>query len=146
MDLRKIREMVTKDMPIDGTELDLESLKIPQLHNKYLNLYSDEKLVAKKLEFDYKALRRLKWEYYTGKLDEDKLEELEWEPFDLKIMKADLDKYLDSDSDLHSLYMKLEYQKEKIDYLENVLKSINGRQWNIRGAIEWRKFINGVGG
>ena len=76
MDLRKIREMVTKDMPIDGTELDLESLKIPQLHNKYLNLYSDEKLVAKKLEFDYKALRRLKWEYYTGKLDEDKLEEL----------------------------------------------------------------------
>jgi hypothetical protein len=42
--------------------------------------------------------------------------------------------------------MKLEYQKEKIDYLENVLKSINGRQWNIRGAIEWRKFINGVGG
>ena len=146
MDLRKIREMVAKDMPIDDTELDLESLKIPQLHNKYLNLYTDEKLIAKKLEFDYKALRKLKWEYYTGKLDQTQLEELGWDTFDLKILKQDLDKYLEADSDLHTLYLKLEYQKEKIEYLDSVLKSINNRQWNIRGAIDWRKFINGIGG
>ena len=60
-----IRKMVAKDMIIDDTELDIESLKIPQLHNKYLNMFHDERLVLKKLEADKRELARDKWEYYT---------------------------------------------------------------------------------
>ena len=143
MDLSEIRKLVAEDMPIDDTELDVESMTIPQLHGKYLNFYLDEKLVLQKLNSDYYRLKKTKWEYYTGKLDQDQLEEYGWEPFQFKILKQDIDLYMDSDEDLQKLSNRVAYQKEKINYLDSILKSINNRQWNIRNAIEWKKFING---
>ena len=143
MELSEIKIMVQKDMPIDDTELDIESMSIPQLHNKYLNLYTDEKLLYQKLNGEYSKLKKLKWEYYTGKLDQEALEELGWEQFQLKILKQDIHLYMESDDDLQKSSNKVAYQMEKVNYLESILKSINNRQWNIRNAIEWRKFING---
>ena len=143
MDISEIRKLVADDMPIDDTELDIESMTIPQLHSKYLNFYLDEKLVLQKLNSDYYRLKKTKWDYYTGKLDDDQLKEYGWEPFQFKILKQDIDLYMDSDEDLQKLSNKVAYQKEKINYLDSILKSINNRQWNIRNAIEWRKFING---
>ena len=144
MKLEDIRKMVEEDSIIDDTELDIESLKIPQLHNKYLNLYHDEKLLLSKIDSDLKKVIKVKWEYYTGKLDEDDLEELGLEPFQFKILKQDLDKYLNSDEDIIALSHKVEYQKEKISYLESILKELNTRHWKIRNAIDWRKFLSGV--
>lgn len=144
MNLNELREMVSEDMAIDDTELDIESLRTPQLHNKYLNLFHDERLKLAKHEDDYKRMLRLKWEYYTGKMDEKTLNELGWEPFQLNILRTDIDKYIESDSDLSTLRMKIAFAKEKANYLEQVVKIMNNRQWNIRSAIEWRKFISGV--
>tara|TARA_S200002703_G_scaffold11264_1_gene10305 strand:- start:98 stop:532 length:435 start_codon:yes stop_codon:yes gene_type:complete len=143
MDISSIKQLVAEDMPIDDTELDIESMAIPQLHSKYLNIYMDEKLLLQKINSDYYRLKKMKWEYYTGKLDQDQLDEYGWEPFQLKILKQDIDLYMDSDEDLQKLLNKQAYQKEKINYLDAILKSVNNRQWNIKGAIEWRKFING---
>ena len=36
MDFRTITIRLDKDLKINDTELDLESLKTPQLHNKYM--------------------------------------------------------------------------------------------------------------
>ena len=46
------------------------------------------------------------------------------EPFQLKILKQDIDKYIESDDDLIVLNQRYIYQKEKVDYLESVLKEI----------------------
>ena len=81
-----IRSMVSKDMVIDDSELDIESLKIPQLHNKYLNLFHDERILLRKLEADKRELIRDKWEFYSGKMSQEELEERGWEPFQLKIL------------------------------------------------------------
>ena len=66
-----------------------------------------------------------------------------WEPFALKILRNDLDLYLDGDEDLNKLVQKCEYLKEKISLLEEIVKELNNRHWKIRNAIEWRKFVNG---
>ena len=144
MNLTELRAMVSKDMVMDDTELDIESLRTPQLHNKYLNMYHDERLRLTQKDEELKSLIRSKWEYYTGKIDSETLATLGWEPFQLNILKADIDKYLDSDKDLSILRMEVSFCKEKVSYLESVIKIMNNRQWNIRSAIEWRKFINGV--
>ena len=144
MNLTELRAMVSKDMVMDDTELDIESLRTPQLHNKYLNMYHDERLRLTQKDEELKSLIRSKWEYYTGKMDSETLATLGWEPFQLNILKADIDKYLDSDKDLSILRMEVSFCKEKVSYLESVIKIMNNRQWNIRSAIEWRKFINGV--
>jgi hypothetical protein len=143
MELSEIKKLVAEDMPIDDTELDVASISIPQLHNKYLNIYMDEKLVMQKITSDYNILKKIKWEYYTGKLDAEQLNEYGWQPFPLKILKQDIDLYMDSDTELQKLADRKAYQKEKLNYLDAILKGINNRQWNIRNAIEWKKFING---
>ena len=129
MKLEEIQRMVQADSVIDDTELDIESLKLPQLHNKYLNIYHNEKLLLSK---------------YTGKMDEDTLSDLGIEPFQLKILKQDIDKYMESDEDIIELNLKVEYQKEKVSYLESIIKEVSNRHWKIKNAIEWRKFVSGV--
>ena len=143
MTLDDIRKELQRDMVLDDAALDLESLKIPQLHSKYLNFLMDERLVFRKLETDYRVLLRAKWEYYTGKMSQEELTVRGWEPFALKILRNDLDLYIDSDADLNKLKQKSDFQKEKIALLEEVVKELNTRHWKIRNAIEWRRFTNG---
>ena len=83
MTLEELQDLVEKDLKIDDTELDIESLKTPQLHNKYLKLLSRFNLLLKKTDSDYAVLHRNKWEYYMGKSDPKVYRE---KPFDLKIL------------------------------------------------------------
>ena len=145
MKLEDIQELWSSDSVIDDTELDAESIKIPEIHNKYLKIFSDEKLRLVRLYSKSKELRRLKWLYYTGKLDEQTLKNLEWDVFDLDIKKNrhDLEMFLESDNDIIELNDKVEYQKEKINYLETIIKSLSTRGFLIKNSIEWKKFIMG---
>ena len=144
MTLEEIRQMATIDVVMDKTELDVESMKTPQIHNKYLILYTDEKLILGKMQSDYSILKKDKWLYYTGKMSQEELQEREWETFDLNILKTDIDKFMDSDQDIIKLSNRILLQKEKVNYLENLIKIINNRQWSIRATIDWLKFTNGA--
>lgn len=144
MDIESLKKMVEKDMQIDDVNLDLESLRTPQLHGKYLNLLHEDSLILHKNIIEQKELRRLKWEYYTGKLDQETLDEKGWQPFGLKILRTDVDVYLESDKDLLRMEAKINYLKEKVKYLESVLQAIGRRGWDIKSAIEWKKFMSGA--
>ena len=144
MDNDTLRQMIQKDLHIKDAELDTESLRIPQLHNKYLNMLHDEKIMLQALRVKRKMLLRDKWEYYTGKMDEDTLKQNGWEPFNLKILKQDVDMYIESDSDMIAIESKVFMQQERVEFLQETVKAINNLQWHIRDAIAWRKFINGV--
>tara|TARA_B100000287_G_scaffold285832_1_gene269492 strand:- start:18 stop:446 length:429 start_codon:yes stop_codon:yes gene_type:complete len=141
MTLEELQEQVDKDLKINDTELDLESLKTPQLHNKYLKEYNNFKLLLSRAESDYKILKRFKWEYYTGKSSPQVYKE---KPFNLKIMKSDIDKYLESDEDLIKSKQKIDYLETVVNYLDRTLKTISSRDWQIRNSIEWRKFTSGA--
>ena len=139
-----IKKMAEADLKFNETDLDTESLRIPQLHGKYLNLLYDEKLVLRKWKNELSSLIKLKWEYYTGKMSEEQLKELNWQPFELRILKQDIELYMESDADLIQKKDRVFVQEEKVIYLESIIKMISNRQYHIRDAITWRKFINGV--
>ena len=138
-----IKKMAEVDLKFNESELDTESLRIPQLHGKYLNMLYDEKLVLRKWKNELGQLLKLKWEYYTGKMSEEQLKELNWEPFQLRILKQDVELYMESDADLNQKRDRVFVQEEKVNYLESIIKMISNRQYHIRDAITWRKFING---
>ena len=140
MNIEELYNEIEKDLKIDDTELDLESIRTPQLHNKYLKMYTKHSLQLKKLQDDFKVMYRLKWEYYTGKASPAVYAE---KPFGLKILKADIGIYLDADGELQQLGQKVAYSKEITNYLEKILREINNRNWAIRNTIEWKKFIHG---
>ena len=77
-------------------------------------------------------------------MSQEELNELGWDPFDLNILKTDIDKFLDSDDDLIVLNDKILFLKEKVNYLETTLKMISNRQWLIREAIDWVKYTHGT--
>lgn len=144
MNIEAIKELAERELTIDPTELGDESIRIPKIHGKFLNIFHDESLVLRKLENDWRTLRKQKWEYYSGKMSQDELKALGWEPFAHRILRQDLDIYMDADPDLTKLNARIELQKAKVDYLDSTLKGINNRQWMIRNAIEWKKFLSGV--
>ena len=141
MTLEELQQSVDRDLKIDDTELDTESIKIPLLHNKYLQHYNKFSLLLKKSEYEYRVLKRQKWEYYTGKSDASVYKE---KPFDLKILKADIHIYMDSDEELQRADQKEAYLKQVVSYLEQVLRSINSRNFIIKNAIDWKKFTSGA--
>ena len=144
MNLDQIKAQAELDTAIDVNHLDEESTKVPQIHNKYLCILMDEKLLLENLESKLKILRRDKWLYYSGKMSDDELKKKNWEPFELSILKQDLDRFIDSDTEVINLSNKVFLQKEKVNYIEGVVKIIAGKMWNIRSAIEWIKFTQGV--
>ena len=141
MTLEELQQQVDKDFKLDDTELDSESIKIPLLHNKYLQHFNKFSLLLKKAEYDHKVMSRLKLEYYTGKSDPSVYKE---KPFDLKILKADVHIYMDSDDELQKSDQKAAYLKQVVSYLEQVLRSINSRTFLIKNAIEWKEFTSGA--
>ena len=143
MELTELRKMVEADAKIDDTELDTESLRLHNLHNKYLNLYHDAKLRYERAANEYNRLYKLKWEYYTGKIDEETLKQKGWEPFDHKILRNDISVYMNGDDDLSLRKEKMAYIQSIVNYLEEVVKEITFRHTKIKNAIEWRRFLSG---
>jgi hypothetical protein len=141
MTLEELQEIAEKDLKINDTELDLESLKTPQLHNKYMKHLTKFKLLLSRSETEYNILKREKWEYYTGKADPKVYAE---KPFDLKILKTDIDKYLDSDIDLQKLKQKVDYLNTTVDFIDRTIRQITNRTFTIKNAIDWRKFTSGA--
>ena len=141
MDLEKLQEQADKDLKINDTELDLESLKTPQLHNQYMKHLTKYKLMLSRAETEYSVMKKDKWEYYTGKADASVYAE---KPFDLKILRTDIDKYLDSDEDLQKQKQKVDYLSTTVDFLDRTIRQIANRGFTIKNAIDWRKFTSGA--
>ena len=65
-------------------------------------------------------------------------------PFDLKVLKTDLAMYITSDEEVIELMNKIGYLEIVIKYIDGVIKSIDNRGWDIKNAIEWKKFEAGM--
>jgi hypothetical protein len=144
MKLEEIQNLWELDCNIDRTELGNESIRIPQLHSKYFKIFSQERLLLRKLEAEYKSTYRLKFEWYMGNISDDDLKVNGWDPNPLKILRSDIPMYMDSDEDISKLTLKIYMQKEKVDFTEAIIKSLSNRGFQIKAAIDWEKFKMGV--
>ena len=138
--------MWAKDSVIDPVKLDESSRMAPMLHAKYLELLSTYKLQLKRCEFEQKKLLKLKWEYYNGKMDQDQLVDLGWDPdpFNgLKVMKGDMDYYYDADPEIQESELKIQYYKNVIDTLTEIISNVNWRHQTIGNMIKWKQFESG---
>lgn len=141
--LEEIESMWLIDSKVDRTDLAAESLKISELHNKYYKIFSREKLLLKKMQNDSSILKKTKWEYYNGKISPEELRDMGWDSFDKRVLKSDVDIYIQSDKDIIENNLSISYQLEKVEFLQSILDSLKQRTWNIRNAIEFIKFSQG---
>ena len=144
MTLDEIHNEWSLDSNVDRTNLGDEAVKIPQLHSKYFKIFSTERLKLKKAELESKQLYTDLWEYYQGNFDYEMCQEKGWEPMQLQILKSDITHYIDRNQDWINNQLKLAMHREKVDFLEAIIKSLNNRGFNINAAINWEKFKVGI--
>ena len=141
MNLDELKLQVSQDLKVDDEHLDTESLKNQEIKAKYLEYKSKFELLLFKAKGDYKRLYREKWEYYGGKADAKIYAS---KPFDLKVLKTDLGVYISADEEIIDAENKIGYLETVVDYIKGVIKSVDNRGWDIKNAIEWKKFEAGV--
>lgn len=141
--INDLLEMWRKDADIDRTEPGKALLDIPKLHSKYLTILSRHRLLSKESEFKYNKIKKLKWEYYTGKLDKDELQKYGWEPFPL-VLKSDINTYIESDEDINKYLAQKAMHDEIVELCQAILKELNSRTFQLRDYIAWERFIQGV--
>jgi len=143
IDLEKIQSMWENDSKIDIDNLHEESLKCPSLHAKYFDLYNNIVLLRKKADQQKRKIRHEKHQYYSGKADPDVYIE---NPFPKKIRdKTDMERYLDADQSLSQITLKVEYYDVMLKYIEDILKQIHNRTYQIKNSIEFMRFQSGLG-
>ena len=126
--------------------LDESSKQTPKLHSKYLELLSLAKFQLKKAEMEQKTLLKDKWLYYNGKLSEEEINEKGWspDPFNgLKILKGEMDYYYDADPEIQKSEEKIEYYKNTVSVLTEIVDTIKWRHQTIGNMIKWKVFESG---
>ena len=141
MNLEQIQEMWEKDSQIDPDNLHDESLKIPQLHAKYYTLYNTITLLREKARETHSKVKLERYNYYTGKADPGVYEE---EPFPYKVREKDaIQRHMDADERLNKIDMKIRYYDTMLKFLEEIIKTVSNRTFQIKNAIEWHRFQAG---
>ena len=144
MKLEEIQELWNRDREIDITELATESIRIPQIHDKYLKIYVEEKIKLRKLQLNLAKISKIKSDYYSGRMSQEELDRLEWQPFLVKVLKGEVNSYVESDDDIIKLKETIALMEEKINYIDSVIRMINNRGFQIKSAIDWIKYKDGI--
>ena len=140
--LEQVLKNWERDAVIDQTEPGKELIRIPTLHSKYLGILIKHKIAAKKAHFDYLRMRKIRLDYYAGRLSQEEFEEYGWEPFQF-VLKTDLNAYLEADNDLIKLLEKKVYHEETVSVIESIMGELKNRNWELKSYIDWEKFIGG---
>lgn len=145
MDIEELMKMWKIDsiMDLSLTEIKQEFSKIPLLHSKYLDILIRSRLLMKRSQDKYQKMKKIKWEYYTGKLDEDALKEYGWEPFAMKL-KSDINIYLDADDDLLKFKATIYMYEQMIDFCDKVLGELKARTFQLKDVIAWERLVQGA--
>lgn len=140
MKLEDIMDEAEKYLQIDETNLAKESIETPKMYGKLLRIRTNESMLLQRYRFQLKKLYQDKRDYYLGRADP---EIYKAKPFDLKILKSEVDSYIEADDDIQDLTLKIEVQTEKITYLDNALKQVANRGFTIKNALDFLKMMNG---
>lgn len=141
MTLDEIQEMWKRDAVIDDVMLDTASLKIPQLHSKYITLHNEYSLLLKKAKQEQNKIVHLRTLYYSGRGTPDMYE---GSPFDHKLIRSEVPSWVAVDETVNKIEMKVALYETTLNTLSEILKQIHQLSFNIKNMINWRQFVGGA--
>ena len=139
MKIDDIMKKWEEDSSIDDQDLDGESLKIPNIHARYLEMCTKEKSSLREMKTHWKFLFQQRWEVVISKNGKPP-------EHNIRISKTELERhYVAADEVLQNAEKLMNEQEDKVDYLKSVLSILENRSFHINNAISWRKFVAGLG-
>ena len=76
-------------------------------------------------------------------MSEDELKRNGWRPYQLKVLRNDLDKYIQADKDIIRLSLTVDFHTANANYLEDIIKTLHSRNFIIKSMIDVLKFQAG---
>ena len=134
MNLDEYQEMAEKDCEMDKNKLDRKAAEIPVITAKYLRFLSKEKIKLKALEQQRSKVYRNRYAYYAGYLDDC---------YQYVLQKNEIKAFLEGDLDLLEVEARVEVQKVMVDYLNEVINTLNRMGFSIKNWIDFNKFQAG---
>ncbi len=141
MSLYELTSEAEKDLEIDRSQLDVEALRTPKIHNRWLKKLYQRKDKIFALELKKKILMKEKWLYYTGKASDETY--VKDGAFHLKLMKQEVPMFVEADKQIQEIDVKIHVVKQEVEFIQKTIDEINRRQWTIGNAIKALKFMNG---
>lgn len=144
LQLDDLKAQWANDCVIDPNKLDESSIRTANLHQKYLDILTEYKLRLFKLEKEFLIMKGNRSRYYLGQMTKEELASFGWDQYQYRSpIKSELERLLSSDPYLLAILDKESYIKFCFEYVEEIMKSLRERNWQIRNAIEFIKFQAG---
>lgn len=140
MKLEDIQSQAEMDLLIDKTKLIDASIETPTLVNKYYGYLIQEGRILKMIENKLFEVYKDLYDYY---LHFAPPEVYVAKPFNRKVLKSDVDMFIQADAAYIDIINKIEAQKYKVKYIEEIIKQLNQRTYNIKNIVEHNKFTSG---
>lgn len=142
MSLNELTAEAEKDLSIDRTQLDYESLRTPKIHNRWLKKLYQRKDKIFALELKKKILMKEKWLYYTGKASDETY--VKDGSFHLKLMKQEVPMFVEADEQIQEIDVKIHVVKQEVEFIQKTIEEINRRSFHITNALKALAFLNGM--
>jgi hypothetical protein len=142
MELEQLYAMIQEDSEIQPDKLDTEALNIPRIHSKYIILLSRETRTYNKLKTELDRLKKKKYNVLSGRATPKEM--MESNIGNLKLLKGEYQMYIDTDEEVVKLQSELNDVELLIDTITAFIKDVNQRSYNIKSAIDYLKFKNGI--
>lgn len=148
MKIEDIQQEWGKDSIIDPTNIVETQSNQNRLKAKYMDWRLKERMVQKILELENQKLRKQRAQYYLGRIPLDVLKVFGWEPYlpphgERPPIKADIADLIEADQVVIDHTLKLAAAQEKVDYIEDVLRSLSSLNYMIKNIMDSKRFDAG---
>lgn len=131
MSLELLHKEADLDMKIDPDNLDTESINTSHILAKWLQWFSKEGYRYKQLTMQLDKKTKERYMYY-------KLE------YDYELDKREIQMHVAADETIQHHQTLVAISKEKLDFIERVVRNLQNRNYAIKNAIDYRVFISGA--
>lgn len=142
--LAELTQESEKDIKIDFLKLAEELAHNQNLIGKWMTYQQVWETKYQFLDLEYRQLLASKTKYYTGKMSEDEIISKGWGIEGTKILKADLNIWVDDDNDMIKAKKKMLILKQIITIIDKTIDIlVDQKKWTIKNFIDYKKWLEG---
>ncbi len=142
--LAELTQESEKDIKIDFLKLTEELVHNQNLIGKWMTYQQVWETKYQFLDLEYRQLLASKTKYYTGKMSEDEIISKGWKIEGTKILKADLNIWVDDDNDMIKAKKKMLILKQIINIIDKTIDIlVDQKKWTIKNFIDYKKWLEG---
>ena len=140
--LAELTQESEKDIKIDFLKLTEELAHNQNLIGKWMTYQQVWETKYQFLDLEYRQLLASKTKYYTGKMSEDEIISKGWGIEGTKILKADLNIWVDDDNDMIKAKKKMLLLKQIITIIDKTIDIlVDQKKWTIKNFIDYKKWL-----